>query len=40
MVSMKLLNYNLCADVSIFARGPEKKSEKNENFLFLEMTNN
>ena len=40
MVSKKFLNYNLCADVSIFAEGPEKKSEKNENILFLEMINN
>ena len=35
MVSKKLLNYNISADVSIFAGGPEK----NWNFLFLEMIN-
>ena len=30
---------NLCADVSIFAGGPEKDLKKTETFLFLEMTN-
>ena len=40
MVSKKLLNYNLCADVSIFAGGPEKNLKKTEIFLFLEMINN
>ena len=30
MVSKKLLNYNVCADVSIFAGGPEKNLKRND----------